>query len=449
MKRLRSALAAAAALLASSALADPIFTAATSPGGVAFWWRLRTDGPKATLIAGWPDGLSMTSPGKEGLTPLAQNVIVRGAGGRSANEITEAMQDLGASGGVFGDEWTTIASLQATPDKIYDAALIEGSMLTSPAIEQKELDRARKALSDRMKQAQTTGEAIASLALGRLLYGDQPITRRVDPARMDTITREDIDAWRKAVFTRQNMVVAVSGDMSVAGFGALVDKMVGGLPEKSDLPKAERPDPHYQAKTIVIEKEQAQTILVVVADTKVKQDREQLRSSIGVEVLGGGPESRIFSNLRKKLGASYGAYARFIGMPAHRLVTMGGPVDNAKAPEALAAIVQEYEHWRSQGVTQEEFDATRRRVQTQLDTGYARPGSDVGEFVGTVLSGRPPNDSADYAARLASYTRENVNADIAARFMPGPLLTIIVAPSAAPFKADCVVKDWREVAGCK
>ena len=448
--KLASALCLAAALAAAPAFAaEPVFSPARSPGGIAFWYRLRSDVPSVAIVAGWPDGSGVATPGKEGLPALARAAMEEGAGERDANEFGEALEDASASISLHGDDWTVTAALQCPPEKLADAAALEADMLNSPRLEQKEIDRARKALGGNMRQSQTRAEAIAALAAARYVYGDSPMLRTLDPAAMDGVTREDILGWRKRVLTRRGLVVAASGPLAAEDFGKAVDTLFSGLPETSDLPAAVRPEPRFAAKTILVEKELAQTVLHVVADTAVKQDRTLLQPALAVNVLGGGFESRIVANVRQKQGASYGVSARLTGMPAHQLLTISGAVANDKTGAALAAIVEEYALWQRAGITADEFDAARKRLAAAFDGEAVRPGNDAATFVSVMLAGRPANDSADYAARLASYTPESANKEVAAKFTPPPLLTVIVGPRPEGVKVDCVIKDWREAEGCR
>ena len=439
----------AAAPAGAAEPSGPLFVAATSPAGIPFWYRQRTDLPEASIAVGWPDGLGMATPGKEALFLLAPSLLGKGAGERSANEMNESLNDLGADADIRSDEWSTTATLAAAPDKLEAAAAIAATALADPKLGQKELDRLRKAAGDRIRQGQTQGETIAFAAAARFMYGDAPMLRRLDPAALDAITREDVDMWRKRVLARQGMVVAASGAPSAAEFGRSIDVLLAGLPEKSDLPPVKRPAPAVAGKTIVVEKELAQTIILEIADTGLRQDREQLQSSVAVTVLGGGLESRLSASVRQKLGASYGLNAGLSGLPEHKLLGILGPVGNDKALEALEAIGAEYARWRADGITAEEFEAARKRIGAQIAGGYAKVGVDTGEFVGAMLVGRPPNDTADAQQRLDSYTMESVNAAVRAKFSAPPLLTVIVSSKAEGFKADCVIKDWREAAGCR
>ena len=52
---------------------------------------------------------------------------------------------------------------------------------------------------------------------------------------MAAITPDDLRAYVKRVFARDNLKVAVVGDIDAASLGDVLDKVFGDLPAKADL----------------------------------------------------------------------------------------------------------------------------------------------------------------------------------------------------------------------
>ena len=436
-------------LAASPGLAATKFVEMKTPGGLTFWYEARPDLPKAAIEVGWRDGLGYVLDGKEALSNIAPALMERGAGERTANQLGEAVDDLGAEIDLRSDGWRSYASLHAVPEKLAAAALIERDILLAPRLEQKELDRIKKALVARTREGASKGDSLAWKAAYRLAYGDSLWTRNFDGASYDNITRGDVDLWRKRVLAQDNMVVAASGPLSGEEFGAIIDTAFGGLPEKSDVADVAEPVFAPMAKTIVVESSQPQTVLLQMASTRVNANRERLKASIGTDVLGGGSGSRLFRKVRGELGAAYGVSASLSGRMKDDVFVIRASVAHDKALAVLDALGSEYARWFNAGIDAEEFEATRSKLVASFAEGENAVGGNARQFVSAMLSGRPPNDTADYGERLASYTPAIINAEIAEKFAAPPMLTVIVAPDASLFKADCVIKTWQEVDRCR
>ena len=449
MRKLLLLLAASPFALACPVQAATRFVEMKSPGGIPFWYQARPDLPKSSLIAGFRDGLGYSLPGKEALYQIAPGLMERGAGEHSANDLVESMNDLDADGGIESEAFRTFANITAPPDKLAAAAELEHDILSAPRLEQKELDRIRKSLVDHNRENAIKAETIAVRTAWRYAYGDSVWTRNFDGTSFANITREDVDAWRKRVLARDNMVVAASGSLSGEAFGRIVDTAYGGLPEKSDVPRIEEPVFDARPKTIVIDSQQSQTILLQVAGTEIESNRDRLKYSLGLDVFGSGTESRLFKKVRGELGAAYGVSGNLTGRTKHDVLVIRAAVSHDKAQAALEAIGSEYARWLDKGVDAAEFEATRSHLKAALEEGSNQPGDDARQFVSAMLTGRPPNDTFDFSERLAGYTPAIINAGIAARFPKGPLLTIIVTPTPDMFKGDCVIKGWLEAEKCR
>ena len=449
MKKQLLLLAASTFALAAPAQAVTKFVEMKSPGGIAFWYQARPDLTKSTVIAGFRDGLGYALPGKEALYNIAPGLMERGAGEHSANDLAETMNDLDADGGIESEAFRTYANMTAAPDKLAAAAALEHDILTAPRLEQKELDKIKKALVDHNKESSIKAETIALRTAWRYAYGDSVWTRNFDGSSFANITREDVDSWRKRVLARDNMVVAASGSLSGEEFGAIVDIAFGGLPEKSDVPRVEEPVFAAKPKTIVIDSAQSQTILLQVAGTEIESNRERLKYSLGLQVFGGGTESRLFKKVRGELGAAYGVSGGLSGRTKHDVLVIRAAVSHDKAQAALDGINGEYARWIDKGIDAAEFEATRSQLKASFEEGSNKPGDDAHQFVTAMLVGRPPNDVFDYNERLASYTPEIINAGIVTKFPKAPLLTVIVTPTPDAYKGDCVIKGWLEADKCR
>jgi predicted Zn-dependent peptidase len=430
----------------SPARSEIAFEAHKTPSGLTFWHHSRPDLSKDALFAGWRDGVGFTTPGKEGLSFVGTRMIFRASRSPGHENIFEALRDIGADAGIYSEGWSTFATLTASADKFAAAVGLAGRILEAPLPEQKQLDRIESVLAESGNGGKADG--MANYAAYSLAEPGSPMTRLFSGEGYSRITREDVEGWRKRVLSRDNLVVAVEGPTNAEDFGRILDDFFKALPDKSDVPV--KPEIVFSAKpkTIVIESDQPQTFIAMYAPSDVRHDSDRVEWEIAIAILGGLYESRLYSTLRQKLGAAYDLHASLEFDRDHETLTMAGAVANDRAVEALAAVNAEYARWRAQGVTAEEFAAAASRVKAAYDGIDQRPGGAPATFVRSVLDGNRPNEIFGYEQRIAGLSAEQLNADIPRHFPAGPLLTVIVAPTAAPFKADCAIKSWKEVDKC-
>ena len=438
-------------LAPSVARADaPKFELQRTPSGIEFWYASRPDLPKDALTAGWRDGVGFAVAGKEGLSFVGVRVLMRLASNSERDNITEALRDLGADANFSTTGWNTFAALNVPPRNLEAAAALAAGAFATPPPDEKLLDKIETGLGDFVGSEEKRAEIAVAWAARRLGQRALPLNvPRETPSSYRLITRDDVETWRRKVFARDNLFLAVEGPSSAEAFAAVIDKLLGPLPATSDVPP--RPEFPFAARPqmIVIESPQAQTMIRETAGTDLTLGPDRLEFFVAMETLGGGFELRLWAEIRQTLGVSYNLEAGLSDERDHELMFFGGEVANERAVEALSAMNWVYADWREKGVTADELAAVVSRVKANLDDRFRRPGIASRAVVVALLTGSAANSPFAYAERLANLTAADVNEAIRQKFPAEPLLTIIAAPSAAPFHADCVIASWREVEKCR
>ncbi len=424
-----------------------------SPKGIRFALAPRPANPLVALSFGWRDGFGEARAGREGLSSLAAAWHAAGPRGLSEAEFREDLRDesiglsLGASGG------RTLGSLVAPPDRLDTAVARMRAVLMEPALNDATLRRFKRQRRLSIAQGrETPGTAARTLALS-MVAGDTPyVLEHVAPARspIADVERADVDAWREAVLARDNLVVAAAGPIAEPDLVRIIDQIFGDLPERSALPREPEIAFRRDTRTVVIERPVAQTTIVLAGGTRLDPADTQTanRASLANGVLSGGPASRLFLSVREGLGATYGSSSQFVPLGNEAVALLvSSAVDHALAEKALATLREGYARFHRDGVTEAELAPLRARSVNGIEEGLAR--SEIaGRLRGAMLNGRDPNEVTTLAQRVAAVTAAEVGAVVAERLPSPPLATVIVAPSAEGFGADCVVRRDQPLEAC-
>ncbi len=121
----------------------------------------------------------------------------------------------------------------------------------------------------------------------------------------------DVEAWRKAILARRNLIIVSAGPLTRRGAAALADRMVGDLPaESQEGEPVPFTLPPPRARTIVIERPVEQSVIVAGGPVRwASAGADGAARAMAMSVLGGGFRSRLYGAIREKLGAAYGASA--------------------------------------------------------------------------------------------------------------------------------------------
>src|SRR3981081_1704903 len=116
-------------------------------------------------------GTANDPPGKYGVASLAAAMLEEGAGSRSALEIADAIDYLGADLGAATTSDLSAARLHVPVARLADALPIMADVALRPTFPNDELLRMRAQRLTTVIQARDDPETIAQLAFARVLYG--------------------------------------------------------------------------------------------------------------------------------------------------------------------------------------------------------------------------------------------------------------------------------------
>ncbi|MGL4636931.1 MAG: M16 family metallopeptidase [Beijerinckiaceae bacterium] len=423
-----------------------------TPGGIQLVHMRLPDEKEQALTFYWQDQHALHQVEKTGLVGLGAGLVIGGgAGALDAGAFEEELKDLGSSISLNQGRVNTQGSLIAPMVGLEATGKLLASALTEPRLPKITLERRKRFFINGLKAADEKPENIASKALSNLITGDHQVTRlnNLKPETLiSDVTVADVDQWRKSALARGNLTVVAAGPLTREDAAGFVDRVFGGLPEFATLKPAVPFKPASLNKTIVIERNVPQTIILMGAPTEWAPGKEGIERNIALNVLGGDFKARLFVAVREKLGASYGASASIIGvLDEHGIFNMQTSVAHDKTAAALASIREEYRRFLTDGVTSDEVEPLKRRIIAGLPDQMRRSGSAAGSIRASMLNGMGFDAADDQPRRIAAITADSVNTLIR-KHLPAGLTTILVTPSAAGLNADCVIASVDELAKC-
>jgi zinc protease len=161
------------------------------------------------------------------------------------------------------------------------------------------------------------------------------------------------------VLTREQLKIAVVGDIDAASLESLLDRTFGGLPAKSRLTpipeiKASKPP---QREFIALDV--PQTVVTFGGPGIKRSDPDFMAAFVVNHILGGGSGSRLYREVREKRGLAYSISDSLAWMD-HSALFVGSTGTRAdRAGETLEAINREIRRMAEDGPTEQELDEAK------------------------------------------------------------------------------------------
>lgn len=374
-------------------------------------------------------GTTFEPDGKAGLARATAALLTKGTATRSSQQIAEAIDFVG--GGLFAGAGTESANVTAsvTSDQLDLGFALMSDVVLHPSFPQDEIDRLRRqALSNLQVQYQDAGY-LASEALGRLLYGDHPYGRPGDgtPESLQGLTREDFAAHHRRTYIPDNAILAVVGDVQPADAFARAERAFGKW-QKGEVPSFPALAKASQGRRIVVidKPDAVQTEIRLGQIALPYRDPNHFVAQVYNAVVGANASARLFDEIRRKRGLSYGAGSSFV-MP-----TQPGPYrvsTNTKTEttiEALEVALEVLGGVPKQPISQQELDAAKTYITGAFPLVIETPQGIAEEVLDAMRHGYGRDWLEGYNDRISKVTAADVQKFAQERIHPDRMAIVLV-----------------------
>lgn len=265
-----------------------------------------------------------------GISHFLEHLFFKGTKHRpNAGDVHRALDRLGAEHNAFTSKEITGYWVKAA-DRYFDDALdIVSDILLESLFKKEELEKEKGVIIQEISMYEDLPQRKVLELWDELLYPDQPAGRSIAGAKeiINSITRDDITNYRGEHYRASNIVVSVAGNINEQSVFKKIEKIFKKIPKgkTGDKPPVREIQKEPLAKIFV--KETDQTHLVLGTRSFGMFDERKYSLGILGTLLGGNPSSKLFSEIREKLGLAY-----YVGSSSEHLTDAGYFIARAGIP---------------------------------------------------------------------------------------------------------------------
>lgn len=384
--------------------------------------------PVVSISLAIPAGTAFDPAGKEGTAGLVAGLLTKGAGGRSAEQIAEAIERVGGSiGAGAGNETLTLRADVLAPDVGLAFELL-GAALTAPDFPAEELELLRTQTLSGLQLELSQPASIAQRQFDRALYGDHPFGRAPTPGTVQAIDREDLVAFHRDRVRPEGSLLVIAGALTMAEAG----KLAGDAFRQwtgSPVGVAAFPSPPARtARDIVLVHRpgSVQSNILIGNLTFPPTDTASYAAALANQILGGGTDSRLFMILREEKGWTYGAYSSVIRRQNMGAFRASAEVRTEVTDSALGEMLNQFNRLRTERVTGEELDAAKGALVGRFPLSIETANQVAGAVANARLLGLPPDYLSTYRTRLAAVDEGSLQRAAVRLIRPDASLVVVV-----------------------
>jgi predicted Zn-dependent peptidase len=368
------------------------------------------------------------NPDEAGISHFLEHMMFKGTSTRSARDISESFDRLGAEVNAFTSEEATCYYSRVIDRHADEAFGVLADMVVDSSFDEEASTSEREVVLEEISRTEDTPDHKVDDLFSRTIWPEHPIGRPVLGERetVGAFVPAQLHSYTSRHYRTGDIVVAAAGNLSHDDVAALASTALTGLPVG---PRAERElRPAEAARHVAVatkETEQAHICWGTLSIDANSADRFAM--DLLNAVLGGSMASRLFQEIREKRGLAYAvnSYNALYTDTGAFMVYAGTRPENTKLVVEL--ITAEVAKVLDSGITAAELDRARESVDGHMVLGLENTNRRMMRLGGPEVGGRELLSIDEVIERYGAVTLEDIHR-VAKAALGGPRTLAVVGP---------------------
>ena len=399
--------------------------------GLPVWIVERHEVPLVQVNLVVPAGAGDDPAGAFGLASLTAAMLDEGAGSRSALELADAVDFLGATLRTTSSFDASAVRLNVPVSRLPDALPVMADVAQRPTFPPAELDRLRQERITALLQARDNSASIAAMAFSRFVFGTEHrygTGASGSEVTLNAFSPQDLRTFHTTFYRPSNATLLVVGDVTPEAVVPQLERHFGkwtsdGAPHRAAVPVA----PQLTGRQIyIVDKPGAEQSQIRIGLVGVPRSTPDYFPLIVLNtVLGGSFTSRLNQNLREEHGYSYGASSFFdMRRSVGPFVAVAG-VQTDKTADALREFFSEL-NGIATPIPADELTRARNYVALGFQANFETSGDLSRAIEEQIVYALPEDYFERYVARVQGVTADAAQKAATRYIQPTRLAVVVV-----------------------
>lgn len=369
-----------------------------------------------------------------GVAHFLEHMLFKGTPRRpSTRELALEVERIGGEFNAYtGKELTSyyICCDASERDRALD---VLAEMLSEPLLPDAEIEREQAVITEELKTRDETPARAADDLLWSLAYGEHPLGHSIagTDESVRSVSRRDLTEFLTGHYSKRNVVVGVGGATGER-LRETVEQVFAGLRTTAAPVPLEPPTVTPGPRAAVLERPLGQAHMRLAYEAPTNADPDQYPLVLLAIVLGGGMSSRLFSEIRERLGLAYAIGATRIAYRDTGLFVCTATVDADKTGETLRALLDQLALIAREQVSDDELRVAKAIARGQLTRSVESPQGLVSFALNDELTRDEPRSVDEMLEALDAVTVDDLERVAKKLFCERRPLLALVGPFDSP-----------------
>ncbi len=341
------------------------------------------DHTTATALILTRAGLYFENKKTNGHSHFLEHVCFKGTKNRTAKELMQYLDGLGAETNAFTAEEFTGFYAKGAPQHVPKFIEAISDVFLNPLFPEQEIIKERGVIKGEYDMYEDQPTYQAQKLLSETMFGDQPAGWQIlgTKENIGSMTSKDAKTLHLIHYNPQNSLLLVAGPVNHKEIIKQSESLLGVI-KKGKRVARKKVASTQQELLVNVKTAKSEQVHLCLAFRGIKRE-DPLRPAAQVlaSVLGAGMSSRLFVRIREELGAGYYVNSHHVNYTDHGFMEIRVGTESSRVTEVVTAILEEIKRFQNELVSDEELEKVKNYL-----TGHSYMGLETSdswaEFVG-------------------------------------------------------------------
>lgn len=305
-------------------------------------------------------------PHEQGVSHLLEHLLFKGTERRTARELAEVMDHVGGQLNAFTTKEYTSYYARVLDEHVPVAVDVLSDMLRRSLHREEDVEREKGVIDEEIGMYEDTPDELVHDLFAQAIWRGHPLGRSIlgTHETVAGLSRKDIVGHFDARYAPGNSVLAVAGSFEPSQLFGLLEEHLGTWSANGTKPAGTAPEPGVA--TELVEKSTELVHVCLGGPGLPLEDRGSYALNIMSSILGGGPSSRLFQEVREERGLAYSVYSYTAAFRDAGLFVIYCGAGPERIRTAVQVIGEQLRIMASEGVTETELERAKAQLKSSV-----------------------------------------------------------------------------------
>jgi predicted Zn-dependent peptidase len=295
-------------------------------------------------------------PELNGVSHFIEHMVFKGTRRRTAEDIAREVDSVGGMLDAFTAKEMVCFNTKVLGEHLPRVFDIIADMALEPKFDQEDIAREQSVILEEIRMTQDNPEDLVHELFSQNFWMPHALGKPIlgTPETVSSFTKDSLQNWFHSSYAPNNLVITAAGNLTHKQMLDLVSERFAGLKpvQNGVVEAAPRPTPHVTLRN-KLELEQVHICIGLPAFPMT--DQRRFAVSVLNNVLGGGMSSRLFQNIRERLGLAYAIFSELNSYRDAGVFSVYAGTSLDTATKLVHCVLDEFRRIRDEKLPEEEL----------------------------------------------------------------------------------------------